>query len=275
MNFLIKNRFLLTMLFFIGSLLIVPSIVLAADPVGCCRWDNVPTTAISRLISVPIRYAEKMTKSACKTKDNPYMGIDMINFWEDAYPSKGMLGSGKNLYQWCKYNDSSKNIPGCCQWHLIDGDSDQAWSMSEIACESMKGNGISDVSFFKNGVVKDDRCDNAPATPNPGGGSGSSGGGGYTGPVSTFSSGWYNLTNPLGTNSVPTVVGKVIKALLGIIGSIALAMFVAGGLMWMTSAGNDKQLGLAKATLIWATAGMIVIFFSYIFVKFVLESIGV
>ena len=53
--------------------------------------------------------------------------------------------------------------------------------------------------------------------------------------------------NPLGPQSMtigdlPSIINKVIKAVMGVIGSIALLMFIYGGFLWMTSAGNDTQV---------------------------------
>jgi|GEM_PF-2596776 len=68
------------------------------------------------------------------------------------------------------------------------------------------------------------------------------------------------------------VIGRVISVLLLILGSIALIMFIFGGFTWMTAMGNDSRVATARKTLIWATAGMIVIFLSYIIVGFLLET---
>ncbi|MFH1413153.1 MAG: hypothetical protein ABIG10_04000 [bacterium] len=82
------------------------------------------------------------------------------------------------------------------------------------------------------------------------------------------------LTNPLKTISVPEVIGKVVRAILAIIGAIALIMFVYGGFVWMTAAGNEQSVERGRNTLIWATLGLIIIFASYILVRYVMEAIG-
>ena len=90
----------------------------------------------------------------------------------------------------------------------------------------------------------------------------------------TTSSGVVSLSNPLGTNSIPTLIGRVIDSVLGIVGSLALIMFVYGGLIWMTAAGNDQSVSKGKNILMWATIGLVVIFSSYALVKFVIQAIG-
>lgn len=95
------------------------------------------------------------------------------------------------------------------------------------------------------------------------------GGGGGTTPV--------KLTNPLTGNStstdIPTLIGKVIKIAIGIVGSLALAIFIYGGFVWMVSAGNEQQVSKGKAIITWAVLGLIVIFMSYVLVSFVFNSI--
>jgi hypothetical protein len=86
------------------------------------------------------------------------------------------------------------------------------------------------------------------------------------------------LPNPLGDNpedAKPQVlIGKIIKAVLGVVGSIALVMFIYGGFMWMTAAGNQERVTKGKEILIWATIGLIVIFTSYALVSFIFTGIG-
>jgi hypothetical protein len=71
-----------------------------------------------------------------------------------------------------------------------------------------------------------------------------------------------------------TLIGKIINAALGIVGSLALLMFIYGGFTWMTAAGNEQSVTKGKDILIWATVGLIVIFSAYALVKFVFTGIG-
>lgn len=87
-----------------------------------------------------------------------------------------------------------------------------------------------------------------------------------------------SLTDPLGgtkTNptTIPTLLGNIISSVLGIIGSLALVMFIYGGATWMLSGGNQERVTKGKQILIWATLGIIIIFTAYALVKFVLETI--
>lgn len=88
------------------------------------------------------------------------------------------------------------------------------------------------------------------------------------------SGGVVSLTNPLGSDDIPTIAGRVIEAVLGIVGSLALIMFIYGGIIWMTAAGNEQSVTKGKNIVLWATLGLVVIFSSYALVKFVISAIG-
>lgn len=84
-----------------------------------------------------------------------------------------------------------------------------------------------------------------------------------------------SLPNPLGNNvtTVPQLINRVIIAILGIVGALALLMFVWGGLLWMTSAGNADQVKKGRETLVWASIGLLIIFASYTLVTTIFKSL--
>ncbi|MBU4375127.1 pilin [Patescibacteria group bacterium] len=84
------------------------------------------------------------------------------------------------------------------------------------------------------------------------------------------------ISDPLATGDVhptiPELIGRVINGALGIVGSIALVMFIYGGFTWMTAAGNAEQITKGKNIIVWAAIGLVVIFASYSLVNFVIED---
>ena len=82
-----------------------------------------------------------------------------------------------------------------------------------------------------------------------------------------------NLVNPLATSDVRVIMGTLIKAALGLSGSIALLMFILGGFLWLTAGGNAEKIEKGKQVLIWATIGLVVIFFAYTIVNAVISAI--
>lgn len=75
------------------------------------------------------------------------------------------------------------------------------------------------------------------------------------------------LINPLGETDVRVIFGRVISAALSIVGTLALMMFVYGGVLWMTSRGDSKQITKGKDTITWAILGLVIIFASYTLVN--------
>lgn len=62
--------------------------------------------------------------------------------------------------------------------------------------------------------------------------------------------------------------------ILGISGSLALLMFLYGGFLWITSAGNEKKVQEGKDTITKAVIGLAIIFGAYAFITFIIASLG-
>ena len=82
------------------------------------------------------------------------------------------------------------------------------------------------------------------------------------------------LQNPIGINDPRVIIGNIIRAILGLVGSIALAIFILGGFYWVTSMGNEEKVTKGKNMIIWATFGLAVIFFAYAVVTFIVGAIA-
>lgn len=82
------------------------------------------------------------------------------------------------------------------------------------------------------------------------------------------------LENPLGTTDIHELIGRLIRALLGLSGAAALLMFVWGGFLWLTSRGEPAQVKKGTDTLKWATFGLVVIFTAYILVNAVIDTLS-
>ncbi len=80
--------------------------------------------------------------------------------------------------------------------------------------------------------------------------------------------------NPEGTIAIPVILGGILAKALGIMGSLALLMFVIGGAMWLTSAGNSERVQKGTETMVWAAIGVLIIFSSYAILRLVLKGVG-
>jgi type IV secretion system pilin len=79
-------------------------------------------------------------------------------------------------------------------------------------------------------------------------------------------------SSPVEITDIPTIIGNFIKAILGFVGAVALFMFVYGGVLMLTSAGNQEKVKKGKDTLIWSIIGLAVIFGSFFLVDAVLTG---
>jgi len=92
--------------------------------------------------------------------------------------------------------------------------------------------------------------------------------------IKSASPSYVPLDNPLKDIKTPQMlIGKIINAAMGLIGSIALLMFVYGGFTWMASAGNPEKIKKGKDILVWAAIGLVIIFSSYALVNLIITSI--
>jgi hypothetical protein len=86
------------------------------------------------------------------------------------------------------------------------------------------------------------------------------------------------LDNPLGKDvaaiSPQILLGRIISYVMGIIGSLALVMFIYGGATWMLSGGNQERVTKGKNIITWAALGLAIIFTAYALVKFVISAIS-
>jgi hypothetical protein len=86
-----------------------------------------------------------------------------------------------------------------------------------------------------------------------------------------------SLNNPLTGNKTSTdinvLIGQIINGALGLVGSLALLMFIYGGFTWMLAAGNAQNVQKGKDILLWAVIGLIVIFSAYALVHFLFTNV--
>jgi|GEM_PF-762591 len=64
-------------------------------------------------------------------------------------------------------------------------------------------------------------------------------------------------------------IKKIVTAVLGIIGLIAVLYLIYGGVLYLTSGGNEEQVGKAKNVILYAIIGVIIIVLSYAIVSWV------
>lgn len=77
------------------------------------------------------------------------------------------------------------------------------------------------------------------------------------------------------TNDTPEgLIATVIRRFLVIVGTVALALVVWGGFVYLTSAGNENRAALGKRIVLGAIIGLIIIGLSAVIVNFTISLFG-
>ena len=73
--------------------------------------------------------------------------------------------------------------------------------------------------------------------------------------------------------TLSNIVGHSIKVVLGLVGIIALILFVAAGFIWMTAQGNPQKIQTAQKIMLWAGIGLFIILSSYALLNFIINRV--
>jgi hypothetical protein len=73
--------------------------------------------------------------------------------------------------------------------------------------------------------------------------------------------------------SLPVLIGKVIQALLGVVGVLFLVLTVYAGIMYMTAGGDPGKVEKGKKIIINSLIGLIIIIGAYAFTSFVVNEL--
>lgn len=82
-------------------------------------------------------------------------------------------------------------------------------------------------------------------------------------------------TGSYGIDDFMILAINISRWILGIVGSLSLVMFVYGGFMFLISGGSSDSVSKAKKIITAAVIGLIIVFASYLIIKFVLGTIGI
>ncbi len=77
---------------------------------------------------------------------------------------------------------------------------------------------------------------------------------------------------PKGT-TLPKLIGRIIRAGMGLLGTVVFALLIFGGVYFMVASASGNQEGISKSkdVLVWTVAGLFVIFSSYAIVDMVFD----
>lgn len=97
---------------------------------------------------------------------------------------------------------------------------------------------------------------------------------GLLAPLLTQAATTYTLPNPFGpTQSPAEVVVNIINFALGLVGILALVMFIYGGFVILTAHGNADQFKKGTHTLLYAVIGIAVVLTSYSVLSYLFTNV--
>ncbi|MFA5130065.1 MAG: pilin [Patescibacteria group bacterium] len=74
----------------------------------------------------------------------------------------------------------------------------------------------------------------------------------------------FGLRNPLGSRSIPTIIGSIINWASGLAGSLFFLYLLWGGFEWMTSGGGGEGVKKGQQKILAAVVGILIIIFAYL-----------
>lgn len=77
----------------------------------------------------------------------------------------------------------------------------------------------------------------------------------------------------LGTTTIAVVVSDIIKILLSFLGVLFIVLIVYAGFMWMTSAGSEDKITKAKAIMVAAIIGLVIVLAAYAITYYVVDQV--
>ena len=86
----------------------------------------------------------------------------------------------------------------------------------------------------------------------------------------TYSS---KLDNPIKADNLGELIGTITGAFMGAIGAFAVAAIVYGGIIYISSAGNEENVKKGKSIVTYAVIGLGLALLSYVIISFVIETL--
>jgi hypothetical protein len=74
--------------------------------------------------------------------------------------------------------------------------------------------------------------------------------------------------------SLSGIITIVMNVLLMIVGALAIAFIVIGGIKYITSGGDEKKVASAKNTILYAVIGLVVAILARVIIGIVMNAIG-
>jgi hypothetical protein len=77
----------------------------------------------------------------------------------------------------------------------------------------------------------------------------------------------------LGEEDITVVIGRIIRAVLGFLGVVAVIIIIWGGFLWMTSGGDTDKVSKARKFIIMGIVGLAIVLAAYAIASFVITAL--
>ncbi len=83
-----------------------------------------------------------------------------------------------------------------------------------------------------------------------------------------------NMANGGGgsNQNLPDIITTIINVMLFIAGALAVIMIIYGGIRYITAHGDEKQVKVAKDTIVYSVTGLIIAILAYALVTFIFNT---
>ncbi|MDB5183212.1 MAG: rane protein of unknown function [Candidatus Saccharibacteria bacterium] len=81
-----------------------------------------------------------------------------------------------------------------------------------------------------------------------------------------------NNVDATGASSANGLISNIINIFSLVVGIVAVLMIIVAGFRYITSGGNDGNVGTAKNTILYAVIGLVIVALAQIIVRFVLNK---
>src|SRR5680860_947855 len=81
--------------------------------------------------------------------------------------------------------------------------------------------------------------------------------------IATASAPVVTVPNPSSSNEFSILIGKFFGVILSVSGSVALLILIAGGIMYITSAGNEQKVASSKKIITYTILGLMLVLAAY------------
>lgn len=72
--------------------------------------------------------------------------------------------------------------------------------------------------------------------------------------------------------NLPDIITTIINVMLFIAGALAVIMIIYGGIRYITAHGDEKQVKVAKDTIVYSVTGLIIAILAYALVTFIFNA---